>query len=84
MTQAPPKNRGQYMANPKKGGPGAATKHELEMAQSVQNLDIVYVWGGGGLDGNSIPDRTFSIPDRSDGATNDAFCIACPKAWSTR
>ena len=39
------------MADPKKGGPGAAAKHGIEMAQNIQNLDIVHVWGGGAPDG---------------------------------
>ena len=42
------------MADPKKGGPGAAAKHELEMAQNLQNLNIVCVCGGG-LDGKQHP-----------------------------
>ena len=51
MTQSPPKNKGQYMADPKKGGPDAAAKHGLEMARNIQNLNIVYVWGSGAPDG---------------------------------
>ena len=51
MPQSPAKNKAQYMADPKEGGPAAATEHELEMAQNLQNRNIVRVWGGGGLDG---------------------------------
>ena len=39
------------MVGSKKGGPGAAAKHELEIAQNMQNLNIVNVWGVASLHG---------------------------------
>ena len=38
-----------------KGRPGAAAKHGFEMASNLRNLNIVCVWGGGGLDGKQHP-----------------------------
>ena len=67
-----------------KGRPGAAAKHGFEMAPNLQNLNIGCVWAVVAWMENNTPDLTFSMPVRSNGATDDVFWMACPKTWSTR